>query len=258
MKFPLVAALCASACIVSPPARASDVVVFDFTGVIRTSLLYSGVMQTLVPSTLPSSWIGQAVSGTVSIDLGVVPITSYPDLGLNQAGKTAYFPYTDWMQVTVHQPDGSTIVIPSGPAPVPYPTMEGDDAYSQIQNSATRDSFYVSRNFSNGGDSYPQQTFSIDLDSVSGGLGLTDSSDYRNVHFDPSQANRSNAGLVTKLDAAGIGYQYGFQVLSVNQSMVAAVPEPSTWLLMAGGIVLLVSVSRARSRRALNSRGETR
>ena len=238
MKFPLVAALCAGAFVVSP-ARA-DVVVFDFTGVISTSLLYSGFMQTLVPSTLPSSWIGQAVSGTVSIDLGVVPITSYPELGLNQAGKTADFPYSDWMQVSVRQPDGSTIVIPSGPAPVPYPTMEGDDAYSQVQNSATRDSFNVTRNFSNGGSSYPQQTFSIELDSVSGGLGLTDSSDYRNVHFDPLQANRSNAGIVTKLDAAGVGYQYGFQVLSLNQS-VAAVPEPSTWLLLSAGIALLVS-----------------
>lgn len=25
---------------------------------------------------------------------------------MTQASKTAYFPYTDWMQVTVRQPDG--------------------------------------------------------------------------------------------------------------------------------------------------------
>jgi len=240
MKFPLVSALCASAFVVSPAQAADDLVLFNFTGVISTSLLYSGMMQTLVPAILPSSWIGQMVSGTVSIDLGEVPINVIPESGMSQAGKTADFPYTDWMQVTVRQPDGSTIAIPSGPAPVPYPTMEGDDAYSHIQDSATRDSFYVGRNFSNGGSSYPQQTFQIELDSVMGGLGLTDSSDYRNVHFDPLQANRTNAGIVTKLDAAGVGYQYGFQVLSLNQS-VAAIPEPGTWLLMAAGIALLVS-----------------
>jgi len=239
MKFPLVVALCAGAFVVSP-ARADDVVLFDFTGVVSTSLLYSGMMQTLVPSAIPSSWIGQAVSGTVSIDLGAVPLREFPELGLSQASKTADFPFTDWMQVTVHQPDGSTIVIPSGPAPVPYPTAEGDDAYSQVQNSADTDSFYVQRTFSNGGTSYPQQSFSIDLTSRAGGLGLTDSADYRSVHFDVAQANWSNAGLVTKLDGAGIGYQYGFQVLSLNQS-VAAIPEPSTWLLMAVGVALLVS-----------------
>jgi len=237
MKFPLVAALCAGAFVVSP-ARADEVVLFDFTGVISTSLLYSGVMQTLVPSTLPSSWIGQAVSGTVSIDLGAVPHGEFPEVGLSQVGKTPDFPYADWMQVTVHQPDGSTLVIPSGPAPVPYPTAESDDAYSQIGNSDA-DSFYVQRTFSNGGSSYPQQFFSIDLSSNFGGQGLTDSADYRNVHVDPAQANWSNAGLVTKLGAAGVGYQYGFQVLSVTQS-VTAVPEPGTWLLMAAGIALLV------------------
>ena len=240
MKFPLVAALCASALVVSPAQADDDVVLFDFTGVISTSLLYSGMMQTLVPAILPSSWIGQMVSGTVSIDLGEVPINVLPEFGMSQVGKTADFPYADWMQVTVRQPDGSTIVIPSGPAPVPYPTMEGDDAYSHIQNSATRDSVYLGRNFTNGGNSYPQQSFQIDLDSFMEGLGLTDSSDYRNVHFDPLQANRTNAGIVTKLDAAGIGYQYGFQVLSLNQS-VAAVPEPGSWVLIAGGIALLVS-----------------
>jgi len=239
MKFPLVSALCAGVFVVSPAQADDDVVLFDFTGVISTSLLYSGMMQTLVPTILPSSWIGQVVSGTVSIDLGEVPITDYPELGLRQASKTGYFPHTDWMQVTVRQPDGSTIVIPSGPAPVPYPTMEGDDAYSHIQNSATRDSVNFGRSFSNGGSSYPQQTFLIELDSYMGGLGLTDSFDYRNVHFDPLQANRSNAGIVTKLDAAGVGYQYGFQVLSLNQS-VAPIPEPGTWLLMAGGVTLLV------------------
>ena len=244
-RFPLVAALCAGAFIVSP-ARA-DVVLFDFTGVVSTSLLYSGTMQTLVPSTLPADWIGQSVSGTISIDLGVVPQTQYPELGLSQASKTADFPYTDWMQVTVHQPDGSTLVIPSGAAPVPYPTAEGDDAYSQIQNSADTDSFYVQRTFSNGGDSYPQQGFSIDLNSRFGGLGLTDSSDYRNVHFDVAQANWSNAGLVTKLGAAGVGYEYGFQVLSLNQS-VSAIPEPGTWLLMAVGSALLIPGLLARRR----------
>ncbi len=240
MKFPLVAALCASALVVSPAQADDDVVLFNFTGVISTSLLYSGMMQTLVPTILPSSWIGQTVSGTVSIDLGEVPINVIPESGMTQVARTADFPYADWMQVTVRQPDGSTIVIPSGPAPVPYPTFEGDDAYSHIQNSATRDSVYLGRNFSNGGSSYPQQSFQMQLDSFLGGLGLTDSSDYRNVHFDPAQANWNNAGLVTKLDAAGVGYQYGFQVLSLNQS-IAAVPEPGTWLLMAAGIALLVS-----------------
>ena len=242
MKFPLVVVLCAGAFVVSP-ARADDVVLFDFTGVVSTSLLSSGTMQTLVPSTLPANWIGQSVSGTISIDLGAVPHGDFPEVGLSQVAKTADFPYADWMQVTVHQPDGSTLVIPSGPAPVPYPTAESDDAYSQIGNSDV-DSFYVQRTFSNGGDSYPQQFFAIDLSSHLGGLGLTDSADYRNVHFDVAQANWSNAGLVTKLGAAGVGYQYGFQVLSLNQS-VAAIPEPGTWLLMAAGIALLASRLRS-------------
>lgn len=244
-RIPLVAALCAGAFVVSP-ALADDVVLFDFTGVVSTSLLSSGTMQTLVPSTLPASWIGQALSGTISIDLGAVPQREFPEIGLSQVSKTADFPYTDWMQVTVHQPDGSTLVIPSGPAPDPYPTAESDDAYSQIQNSDV-DSFYVQRTFSNGGNSYPQQFFSIDLSSNFGGLGLTDSADYRNVHFDVAQANWSNAGLVTKLAAEGVGYQYGFQVLSLNQS-VAAIPEPGSWLLMAVGSALLIPGLLARRR----------
>ena len=246
VKIPLVAALCAGAFIVSP-ARADDVVLFDFTGVVSTSLLYSGTMQTLVPSTLPASWIGQTVSGTIRMDLSAVPQRQFPELGMTQVGKTPEFPYTDWMQVTVHQPDGSTIVIPSGPAPVPYPTAEGDDAYSDIRNSADADEFYVQRTFSNTA-TYPQQFFSIDLSSRIGGLGLTDSADYHNVDFDVAQANWSNAGLVTKLGAAGVGYEYGFQVLSLNQTVLAAIPEPATWLLTAVGMALLPALRTIRRR----------
>lgn len=236
LKIPLVAALCAGAFIVSPAQ--ADVVLFDFTGVVSTSVLGGGTMETLEQSTLPSSWIGQLVSGTIRMDLSAAGHQEYfPDLGMSQVSTTSEFPNADWLQTTVHQPDGSTVVIASGPAPDPYPILEGNDAYSHIRNSTDVDEFYVQRNFTNT-VTYPQQFFSISLSSRFGGLGLTDSSDYRNVHFDVAQANWNNFGLVTKLDAAGVGYQYGFQVLSLNQS-VAAIPEPSTWLLMAVGIALL-------------------
>ena len=67
------------------------------------------------------------------------------------------------------------------------------------------------------------------------------------MHFDVAQANWSNAGLVTKLAAEGVGYQDGFQVLSLNQS-VAAIPEHGSWLLIAVGSALLIPGLLARRR----------
>jgi len=248
LKIPFVAAFCVGSFIASPAQ--ADVVLFDFTGVVSTSALSGGTVQALESSSLSSSWIGQLVSGTIRMDLGAAGHQQYfPELGMSQVSTTSEFPNADWMQTTVHQPDGSTVVIASGPAPDPYPIFEGNDAYSDIRNSTDVDEFYVQRTFSNA-VTYPQQFFSIDLSSRFGGLGLTDSSDYRNVHFDVGQANYSNAGSLTKLDAAGVGYQYGFQVLSLNQSVVAVVPEPGTWLLMVLGIALLLSGSKLIRQRA--------
>jgi len=237
LKVLLGAAIVCAGAFAGPRARA-DIALFDFTGVVTTSLLYSGTMQTLVPVNLPAGWSGQRVSGTISVDLGAARHQQYfPGLGMTQVSATTNFPDTDWLQATVHQPDGSTINIASGAATEPYPVLEGNDAYSDIRDSPSQDQFYVQRTFSNV-VTYPRQFFSIDLSSMRNS-GLTDSADYRNVHFDVANANFSNAGLVTKFDAPGVGYEYGFQVLSLNQSMAAVVPEPSIWALMAVGLAFL-------------------
>ncbi|HEX6704406.1 MAG TPA: hypothetical protein VF169_06555 [Albitalea sp.] len=245
----VLAALCA-AVLATTSARA-DVVTFDFTGRISDTLLLSGIEQPAQP--IPASWLGLMVSGTVRMDFETIePRVLEP--GVTQVSKTFDFPFADWMTVTVHQPDGSILSFPSGPAPGPFPAPESNDAYSVIYNTAQQDWFYAQRSFSMAPD-FPQQIFAIDVRGVGAGhLHLTDSSDYRHVHFDVSQANWHNYGSVWFYSAAGVGVGYGFTVLSLTQAVSASpIPEPASSLTLVAGLALVIGAGRFAGRSQANA-----
>jgi hypothetical protein len=235
IKRSLAALACAGASLAAPAQ--ADVVLVEFSGTISTSVL-------------PSSWIGRTVRGTVSIDLQTGPPPLYWSDSFSQIGTTSAHPFAGWIEASVHQPDGSTIVIASGPAPVPYPVQESNDAYTHIYNDyASRDAFYLQRTFSNGGDSYPQQQFVIDVMGLNA-FGLLSTANYLDIRtFDLSQANYANHGIVLALTGPTTGYNYAFTLQSLKASVVPApVPEPATWLLMLAGVGALFVRSPAPRR----------
>jgi len=240
----------------------ADVLTFRFTGRISDTILQSGIQQQ-AETHIPDSWLGQAVSGTFSMDLtGMEPRILEP--GYSQLAKTADRPRSDWLTVTVNQPDGSTLVIPSGPVRdidlLPGFCPECDDAYSHITNqwvpswdpgASPRDSFYAQRTLNNDVAPFPRQSFQINLSGNGPEADrLVDSIDYRQATFDASLANWDNHGYVTDSPSAGHQTVYAFTVLSLT-SHVSAVPEPGA-LLMAGAGALGLLLAR---RRHVSTRG---
>jgi hypothetical protein len=160
--------------------------------------------------------------------------------------------------VTVHQPDGSTLVIPSGPVlDIKLPPGfcgECDDAYSEITNgwvgqdpsAPPQDAFYVQRTLINGLEPFPRQQFMMGLyGSGAQGAGLVDSVDYRQANFDPSFANTTNYGFVDHFPTAGQHLNYAFTVLTLD-SQVTSVSEPGVLALGSAGVLVLLLAKRRR------------
>ncbi|HSI51392.1 MAG TPA: PEP-CTERM sorting domain-containing protein [Ideonella sp.] len=240
----------ATAVFAAAPARA-DVVSFNFTGQISDSVLQTGIYQPLVSSNMPADWLGQTVSGSIRIDLGPRAPTVLIPGQMSQLSNNASYPATDWMTVSITQPDGSTLLIPSSPAPDPYPEGEGNNAYSHLMNNAVlngqpaQDGFSANRFLSNG-QTYPQQLFQLELVSTgANNLSLVDSIDYRKAVFNPAQANWTNYGVVDSFSSLTSGYRYAFTVLSLS-STVSAVPEPTSTAMMGIGLAALLWFGRRR------------
>lgn len=250
-------ALATAVCALAPTLARAEVLTFQFTGRITDTVLQSGLQQASTPA--PDSWLGQLISGSIRMDL----TTMEPRLlepGYSQVSKTFDRPFSQWLTVTVKQPDGSALVIPSGPVldlhVDPAYCGECDDAYSHLANAwvsspnpgeLAQDSFYVQRTMIDGLEPFPRQHFQLAVRGVGPeGDGLVDSADYRQAHFDLSHANWDNHGYVEDFPSAGHHSSYAFTVLSLS-SQVAAVPEPSVYALAgAGALVLLLAARRRR------------
>jgi MYXO-CTERM domain-containing protein len=258
-------ALATAACALAPSLARAEVLTFQFTGRITNTILQSGMQQASAPA--PDSWLGLLISGSIRMDL----TTMEPRLlepGYSQVSKTFDRPFSQWLTVTVNQPDGSSLVIPSGPVldlhVDPAFCPECDDASSYLSNawvpswspgSPAQDSFYVQRTLIDGIEQFPRQQFQLNLRGIGPQAdGLVDSADYRQAHFNPSLANWDNFGYVEDFPSAGHHSSYAFTVLSLS-SQVAAVPEPSVYALAgAGALVLLLAARRRREpRMALRS-----
>lgn len=253
-----VLAVATAACTLAPVAAQADVVTFHFTGLISETVLQGGVYRPVVTPTIPSSWIGQPVSGSIRMDFtDREPVILEPG-HLSQVGTTFDQPDPSWLSVTLNQPDGSTLVIPSGPAlgMDVGDCLECNDAYSSITNGwvpswspgdAPQDGFYAQRTLINWPEPYPRQTFQLVL-SGSGPQagGLVDNVDYRRVRFIPSFADQVNYGVVDHYPSADYRSTYAFTVLSLT-SQVAAVPEPSVYLMAGAGALLMFMARRRRS-----------
>lgn len=247
-------AACAVVPALVPASARAEVVTYDFTGRISNTILQSGIPQSF-PSVVPDSWVGQLVSGSIRMDFGL----SEPSTGstFSQIGSV---PDPQWLTITLHQPDGQTLVVPSGPALginlPPGFCGECNDAYSYVMNDwrspddptgAAQDAFYVQRTLINGLEPYPRQHFSINLQGLANAQpGLTDSADYRSVHVNPSFADITNYGYVEHIPTGSSSLVYSFTVLSLT-SQVTAVPEPGVFVLAGiGGVVLFFARRRQR------------
>lgn len=226
-----------------PPSHAS-LIAFDFSGTASPQILQSGFMQEFGVSN--PDWIGKRVSGTITMDIDATSITYYAP-GFIQFGATQQHPGATWLNVTVNNPDGSTVTIPGAQLPNPFPTAEGEDAYALLSNNSMYgDGFYVQRTRNNS-VSYPQQWFLFDLRSVSAqGLGLTDSTDYANVNINPAAADWNNYGVVHSYTSAGEGFDYSFTIEAVT-GRALAVPEPASLSLELIGLLALAWVLRTRA-----------
>lgn len=249
------AVLAAIGVLSAPLPALSTVVSYSFSGTVADEILQSGFLQHegIVGD---QSWLGQAVSGLITMDLGAAH-QGLSTSTFNQYGKTQDFPDATWMNVEVHNPDGSTVQIPSG-TPAPFPQAEGEDAYTHIQNGdlgipgtgGAQDAWYAQRTRNNN-VSYPQDQFSLSL-RARGVSTLVDNVDYTSVHVDPSQADWDNVGRVSHFTAPGTGYSYSFminslQVASVTGGPVTPVPEPVDYLFwMVGGIGGMMAWRRRR------------
>lgn len=247
------------ACALAPLAARADVVTFQFTGRITDTILQSGIYQPVPATTFPSSWIGQTVSGSIRMDFTHREPLILEEGQYSQVSATFDQPDASWLSMTVNQPDGSTLVIPSGPVldlnVDPAFCPECNDAYSHINNGwvsfwspndPPQDGFYVQRTLINGLEQYPRQQFQLHLRGVgSENGGLVDTIDYRQVRFDPRFATWDNYGVVDHYPSADYRSTYAFTVLSLT-SQVAAVPEPSAYLLAGAGMLAMFMVRRRR------------
>ena len=248
------ALVAAAGLMVSTIARA-EVLTFHFTGRISDTVLQSGFMQPAEPLA-PDGWLGQTMSGTFSMNLtGMEPRVIEP--GYSQLARTADRPRADWLTVTVDQPDGSTLVIPSGPVlgTGPGSCAECDDAYSHIADRRVpswapgdppQDSFYTQRTRVNGLAPFPRQQFQISLRGIGPEAdGLVDSIDYRRATFNVGSANWDNYGYIDNSPSIGHRSVYAFNVLSLT-SQVSPVPEPGTLAMAGVGAWCLLAARRRR------------
>jgi hypothetical protein len=223
------------------------------------SVLQSGIYQPAPPSSFLAGWIGQPVSGSIRMDFTAREPRIIEAGEYSQASATFDQPDATWLSMTLHQPDGSTLVIPSGPVldmnVDPAFCPECNDAYSHIANGwvpswspddAPYDSFYAQRTLINGLEPYPRQQFQLQLRGVGAeGNGLVDSIDYREARFDPRFANWDNHAYVDHYPSADHRATYAFTVLSLS-SQVAAVPEPSVYFMAGAGVLVMFMARRRR------------
>jgi len=214
--------------------------VFEFTGTISDTVLISHIDQTLY--TTHPEWNGQQVTGSLTMDLSKAAASPFNGPGYSQYSKNDHsHPDADWISFLVNNPDGSLLNISDYEPVTPAPEAEGNDAYTHLaHNSYLNDSsgFYAQRTYNNS-LTYPQKHASLWLDAIGDNAEwLTSSADYNDVIIKPEFANWNNYGYVFYYTDPGIGYEYTFTIDSLKR-MDAAVPEPSTWLLMAVALLML-------------------
>lgn len=203
--------------------------IFEFAGTIRETSF-----------TTHPEWIGQNVTGTLTMDLP--ELAGYTSPRFSQYGKSNdTYPYANWMSFMVRNPDGTLLDISDSEPVIPAPEAEGDDAHTYLahQSYLYGDSgFYAQRTYNNY-LTYPRKHAALSLRAVGeDALWLTSSADYNDVVIKPEFASHTNYGHVNHYTDSGIGHEYSFRIDSLKR-IQASVPEPSIWLLFVTGLLML-------------------
>lgn len=252
-----VLAVAATLAAVSPSALASrppppwvrpliGIETYAFRAEITSTVLNEGTWSS-VTNSIPASWEGGLVTGTFSFNY------DQAEGGPGGPGQVAwgdgnpeYDRHGNWLNISLRNPDGSTLSIP-GTTGVPpgSPGNEGrlvaDDGYN-IFGDNHGGKLEIDRTFADPSSGLSQQ-FRIELASLvdggitpvfyeNGGLNLVNG-----MEIDPSRADFTHFGFVSHTGPDGTGFQYAFRLLVVNH--MAPVPEPATVAMLATGVALL-------------------
>ena len=221
------------------PGWASPLV-FEFTGTISDTVLISGVNQTLF--TTHPEWNEKRVAGRLTMDFSALAESPFNGSGYTQYSKNGITNLTaDWMSFLVNNPDDTFLDISDSEPIIPAPEAESDDAYTDLSHHSYMNGssgFYAQRSYTNT-PNYPQKHASLWLAALGDNAEwLTSNVDYNTVIIKPEFANWFNYGYVRYYTELGVGYEYTFTIDSLER-VDATVPEPSMWLLMIVGLLLI-------------------
>ncbi|WP_085317199.1 PEP-CTERM sorting domain-containing protein [Derxia lacustris] len=220
------------------PAPAAQIEI-DFAGTVTG--LYPRLPPTL-PNEMPSSWIGLGMHGSVSIDLDSPWVDNrswaygdeLADLGTRPAGARY------WLQVSLTNPDGSLVGLPSHPA-------GNESAYADLADgSGGAEELLIQRFGAATSEPLSQDRFSLYLVGPAG--PLLDGTTFRSLRgIDIGGLVYDRQGDVYGRTDDGRRVGYAFHIDSISLTNSAPVPEPAAGLAFGVGLGLLGWRRRAQA-----------
>lgn len=225
--------------IVAAPSIQAIPIKFEFTGTITDKVLISGQVTDIYFNA--RRWKGKTVTGHMMID--VEGLATNPNQSPEQVYYSSWYGDnpSDWLSFSITNPDGSTYYFPESYDPLSEVDVDGSDVYliNSFSSYGNATALYAGRTYLNA-KSLPRQYLSLRLQGsgMNAAKAIT-SMDFDTVEFNPEFANWENYGIVDYSHPSGKNTNYYFTINSLTR-----VPEPSSWLLILGGLIALLARRR--------------